>query len=77
MKIRVNRTALYAICIFTILCIGSVFASQLLHAQTDSADSQIVKKLDEILANQKTFTQDIAFIKEELRIIKIRITQQQ
>lgn len=39
--------------------------------------SDISSKLDQILSNQKTIFDEIAQIKEELNIVKIRVTQQQ
>jgi len=47
-----------------------------MHAQSAS-DSGVMGKLDEILNNQKIILNDLSGIKEELRIIKIRVTQQQ
>lgn len=44
-------------------------------AQGDSLD--ISKKLDDILSNQKSILAGIDSMREELKIIKIRITQQQ
>ena len=40
-------------------------------------DQAVLSKLSEILSNQKVIMDDIAAMKEELRIIKIRVTQQQ
>jgi hypothetical protein len=40
-------------------------------------DPLVVMKLDEILRNQKTIMADLASLKEELRIVKIRVTQAQ
>jgi len=39
--------------------------------------SAISAKLDEVLSNQKAILEGIASVKEELRVVKIRITQQQ
>lgn len=48
------------------------------HAQgSDSSGSEVLAKLNEVLNNQKTIMQEIAGIREDLRIIKIRITQSQ
>ena len=49
-----------------------------IHAQSSGAsDSSVLAKLSEILNNQKSIMGDLASMKEELRIIKIRITQSQ
>jgi hypothetical protein len=49
-----------------------------LRAQSSSGpDADVIAKLDVVLQNQKAILDNLASIKEELRIIKIRITQQQ
>jgi hypothetical protein len=67
------------------LCILVIVASSFLgiankptHAQ-DSAgnEAEVLAKLTQILDNQKAILDQLASMKEELRIIKIRITQQQ
>ena len=40
-------------------------------------DDTVISRLENILSNQKAILDGLASIKEELRIIKIRITQQQ
>ncbi len=67
------------------LCILLVVISSFLgatnrptQAQTSSGtDSTVMAKLDQILDNQKNIIDGLASAREELRIIKIRITQQQ
>lgn len=44
-------------------------------ARDDSGGSDIAKQLEEIVKVQKEIQADLAVIKEELHIIKIRITQ--
>lgn len=49
-----------------------------INAQTSgSSNTELLAKLGEILNNQRSIIGDLASIKEELRIIKIRITQSQ
>jgi len=49
-----------------------------IHAESsETADSTVLAKLETVLSNQKLMMEDLAAIKEELRIIKIRITQSQ
>lgn len=49
-----------------------------LGAQSSSGpDADVNAKIDIALENQKTILSNLASIKEDLRIIKIRITQQQ
>jgi len=48
------------------------------HAQGQStSDYALLGKLDEILKGQKEIMEDLALMREELRVIKIRVTQQQ
>jgi|GEM_PF-2490131 hypothetical protein len=42
-----------------------------------SENEPVISRLENLLSNQKIIMSDLASIKEELRIIKIRITQQQ
>ena len=53
-------------------------ANKLTHAQDSSGPgADVIAKLDRVLDNQKTILDQLASMKEELNIIKIRITQQQ
>jgi hypothetical protein len=54
--------------------IAGAFISGIAKAQDESAS---LGKIEEILKGQKAIADDIAVIKSELGIIKIRITQQQ
>lgn len=40
-------------------------------------DAALAEKLEEVLANQRQIMADLAGIKEELDIVKIRVTQSQ
>ena len=49
-----------------------------IHAQgSEGSDSSVLAKLDTVLRNQTAIMADLASIKEDLRIIKIRVTQSQ
>lgn len=62
--------ALIAVFSVTILCQG--------HAQNSAdGDLSVMAKLDQILSNQKIIMADLATLKEELNIVKIRVTQSQ
>ena len=52
-------------------------ADRATQAQSAGQDQSVSAKLDEILGNQRTILENLSNIKEELRIIKIRITQSQ
>lgn len=46
-------------------------------AEDRAGYSDIMRKLDEIIAEQKSMREELAAIKEELNIVKIRVTQNQ
>jgi len=46
-----------------------------LRAQNVSNDSDILRKLDEILSNQKAMRDDMNLMRQEIAVIKIRVTQ--
>ncbi len=72
---RVVVTFFISIAIIAIL-IGTAIRAT--HAQNaNPSDTTVLAKLDEVLNNQKFIMQEIAGLKEDLRIIKIRITQSQ
>lgn len=67
--------------IAVILVLAAVSAtlvfSAIARAQDQGVDqSAILSKLDQVLANQKNIMDQMASIKNELAIIKIRVTQQ-
>jgi hypothetical protein len=51
-------------------------ANRPLQAQS-GIDPALMSKLDQILNYQKTMMQDISSMRDEMRIIKIRVTQSQ
>ena len=65
------------IIIVALISVFIVSTSRLTHAQGASSDSALFSKLDEILINQKAILDNLSGIKEELRVIKIRVTQSQ
>jgi hypothetical protein len=42
-----------------------------------SSDEDLARKLDTVLSNQQAIMDELAAIKEELKIVKIRVTQSQ
>lgn len=53
------------------------FTKSAVRAEDEADVAALSAKVDEVLDNQKMILQGLASIKEELNIIKIRITQQQ
>lgn len=47
------------------------------HADSRSANEKLAQTIDQIAAEQKAIREDLAVIKEQLRILTIRVTQQQ
>ncbi len=48
---------------------------RMIRAEEAVSDSDISRKLDEILNNQKSILENLSQIKEELSVIKIRVTR--
>ena len=61
----------------TILVTLLTFTKSTVRAEDTADVTALSAKVDEVLSNQKMILQGLASIKEELNIIKIRITQQQ
>jgi K+/H+ antiporter YhaU regulatory subunit KhtT len=55
------------------LLLSAVFERSI-KAQETSFESEIAAKLDEVVSGQKKVLEEIAAIKEELKIIKVRVT---
>ena len=77
MSMNIKRAvfAVSASIVIAAVLAGGAFC--VIDAQTKSSDAAVLAKLDAMLDAQKTITDDLAAIKEDLRIIKIRITQAQ
>ena len=52
-----------------------LFSARQIQAEAPVSDTEISKKLDDILKTQKDIMEGIKSMKEELNIIKIRVTQ--
>lgn len=72
------KKTVLALAISSILLFGIfVAANRTLRAETAGSDPEISRKLQAILNNQETIMAGIAELKQELYVIKIRVTQQQ
>lgn len=56
---------------------GLIFNYGPLHAEGENGNSEIIAKLDEVSKGQAEIMAAINSMKEDLRIIKIRVTQSQ
>ena len=64
-------------CLIVIVALAAM-TGVVTHAEGQGTDeSSVLAKLDEILNGEKAIMADIAAMREELRVIKIRVTQQQ
>lgn len=65
--------------VVTVILVVMAFAAQVFVGNIAKAqdDGDVMKKLSEIAKAQQAMAADLASIKAELNIIKIRITQQQ
>lgn len=61
--------------ILSVIAGALIVSTGSLRAQNAAGDSDISKKLDEILSNQKAMMDDMSRMKQEMAIIKIRVTQ--
>ncbi|MBN1526556.1 MAG: hypothetical protein JW919_03110 [Candidatus Omnitrophica bacterium] len=68
-----DRFFVWLVAILIIAASFCVFTERALQAQ-GSADPEVVKKLNEILANQRTIMADLANMKVQLQEIKVRAT---
>ncbi len=75
MKIKRMFTAL----IISLAVLGVLLAAtnRTIQAQSGATDPEIIKRLDEISATQNKILAEIAAVKEEVRIVKVRVTQSQ
>jgi len=67
------------LCIAVVILVAAAFAVQAVIGAMVTAqdDPSITNKLNEILKGQQSIAADIASIKSELNIVKIRVTQTQ
>jgi len=73
-----NTKVLTVVAVAIILAVSiSVFTSTRIDAQETQDMSEVLSKLDKILSNQMEFSGQLESLRQELNIIKIRITQQQ
>ena len=63
--------------LFAVVCMLVTVMNRPTHAEPQADNPGILKKLNDILDGQKAIVQDLDSMKEELRIIKIRVTQAQ
>ena len=57
---------------------ASIFVNSGIRAQEQAPDqSEVLAKLDQILNNEKVLMDQIASMRQDLNIVKIRVTQQQ
>ncbi len=58
-----------------ILVLPFIWGAPCLHAAQPAADSEALKKLDEVLNNQKNILQKLEDLQKELQIVKARATR--
>jgi uncharacterized PurR-regulated membrane protein YhhQ (DUF165 family) len=76
MEIRKAVFAAFVPIIVAAVLVGGTLC--VIHAQSSKpSDSAVLAKLDAVLSAQASIKEELTAIKEDLRIIKIRITQSQ
>jgi hypothetical protein len=73
---RMKKAVFAALVSLAIIAALIAVAGRATHAQ-GSADASVLAKLNEVIGNQQTILADLAGMKEQLRIITIRVTQSQ
>lgn len=69
------KKVLSALAVFAFLFCGTGLAQQ---KQEDSGtDPELVRKIDEVIRAQKEIMDSLKSVKEELNVVKIRVTQRQ
>ena len=74
---RFRKTIIAFSIIIAVLATLSAITLRATHAQGSSMDPELSSRLNEILSNQRAIMADLAAMKEELNIVKIRVTQAQ
>ena len=73
MKIKKIIMGLFiSLLVISVIC---AITDRRIQAQAAGSDSEVSKKLDDILRNQKKMLEELASIKAELNVIKIRVTR--
>ena len=74
---KLGRFLIVVVLVCVLLSLPLVL-SRITHAQDQAGNNpEILGKLDQILSGQKAIMDQMASMREELNIIKIRVTQQQ
>lgn len=69
------RKVVLSVCVAGILFLGIVFLKPTLKAEDINDSSQILRKLDDVLNAQTEILKQLSEIKQELNIVKIRVTR--
>jgi len=60
-----------------VICALIMLTNRPINAQAQTENLEVLKRLDQVLADQKAILDGIEALKQEIYIIKIRVTQQQ
>ena len=75
---KVNKILIGAITISVLMAAASIFVNRAICADDQSSDqAAILAKLEQILNNEKVLMDEVATMKQELNVIKVRVTQSQ
>ena len=76
--VMVARRSIIMAVIFLVVAAGLfLFEAKRIQAEEETDSAAVSRKLEEVLGNQKTILAELSAIREEVRIIKIRVTQAQ
>jgi len=60
-----------------VICVLIVLTNRPIRAEGQIDNLEVLKRLDQVLADQKAILEGIEALKQEVYVIKIRVTQQQ
>lgn len=72
-----RKTIIALSLVIAMLAIFSVMILKTTNAQSSGLDPELSARLNEILSNQRLIMADLSAMKEQLKILTIRVTQQQ
>ncbi len=76
-QMKIKKTFTTLIISLAVISVLLAATNRTIQAQAGAPDPEIIKRLDEISATQSKILAEIAVIKEEIRVVKVRVTQNQ
>ena len=74
---RANKCIGSTIVVIAVIMLLLTMTGRTTYAQSSGDSNTVLAKLQEVLNNQKQIMAELASLKEDVRIVKIRVTQSQ